>query len=371
MNIGVLRTSKRKSNGCRNKDDKGALESKLIESKAHTLELEKLKHDLEVELEDFKEENRVQQHVNDSELKVWNEKIRKKKEILEVEQELVDKRKQKIEHLEQQNTKLKDQLSKIDVNETPKTSADELRRLRDEIQKAKKEAKVVAKKNKEKIQQKEQEVAEAKYDMNKLVDQLEELNKQYRVNLHKCNQNDRVIKYGLYKNDSQINLMYGTKTSSSRKGVHSQYRSSNYGNYKKNSMRRRDLSAIQDRKVGKIHGSRFNMSKVNSSMESDSSRMYANGFRNNVSTNKLKAAKLNSKTNASVVYGNDPKDKMEVGPAKADRSVNDIKLTDTNSKNEASNIKAHTEADAKNNNLGELKGLKTTQKKKIETSVKL
>ena len=144
------------------KDDKDELESKLVESKMRTLELEKLKHDLEVELDDFKEENRVQQHVNDSELKVWNEKIRKKKEILQVEQQLVEKRKEKIAHFEEQNRKLKDELSKCDTGSAPKSSEDEKRKLRDEILRLKKEVKGIAKKNKEKVNKSQQDASEAK-----------------------------------------------------------------------------------------------------------------------------------------------------------------------------------------------------------------
>jgi hypothetical protein len=70
-----------------NSDNKNDIEDRLEESRKKTSELDKLKHDLEVELDDYKEENKYQKHVGDGELKVWNEKIRKKKELVNAETE--------------------------------------------------------------------------------------------------------------------------------------------------------------------------------------------------------------------------------------------------------------------------------------------
>lgn len=166
-------------------DNKVDIEASLEESKKKASELEKLKHDLEVELDDFKEENKVQQHVADDELKVWNEKIRKKKEMVDVETELIDKRKQKIQNFEKEHQKLKEELSKIDIVGDIKPNGNEIRKLHDAIETAKKQMIVSSKKNRELIREKENEVLSAKNEMNMLVDKLEEINKQYRVNLHK------------------------------------------------------------------------------------------------------------------------------------------------------------------------------------------
>lgn len=166
-------------------DNKVDIEAKLEESKKKTSELEKLKHDLEVELDDFKEENKIQQHVGDDDLKVWNDKIRKKKEMVGVENELVDKRKQKIQNFEKEHQKLKEELSKIDTVGEIKPNGNEIKKLHEAIDNAKKQINVNSKKNRELIREKENEVLSAKNEMNMLVDKLEEINKQYRVNLHK------------------------------------------------------------------------------------------------------------------------------------------------------------------------------------------
>jgi hypothetical protein len=168
-----------------NSDNKSDIENRLEESKKKTSELDKLKHDLEVELDDYKEENKYQQHVGDGELKVWNEKIKKKKELVDAETELVDKRKIQIEIFEKDFEKWKEVLIRIDKVTDVKPNGSEIKKLRGTIDQTKKQITTTTKKNREKIREKENEVLGAKNEMNMLVDQLEELNKQYRVNLHK------------------------------------------------------------------------------------------------------------------------------------------------------------------------------------------
>lgn len=79
----------------------------------------------------------MQQHVSDSELKVWNEKIRKKKEIIKVEEELAEKRKEKAHSFAKENEKLSTQLQKIEPVVEQKVTVNELRKLRDAIDAAK------------------------------------------------------------------------------------------------------------------------------------------------------------------------------------------------------------------------------------------
>lgn len=111
--------------------------------------------------------------------------------------------------------------------------------------------------NKDLIREKENEVIAAKNEMNKLVDRLEELNKFHRVNLHKFNQNERVIKYGLYDargvSESQMNISYAEKSASVR-GALSQVRTSQYNNYQDRAEHKRDRSAVNTRNVGKKYG---------------------------------------------------------------------------------------------------------------------
>ena len=76
-------------------------------------------------------------------------------------------------------------LIRIDKATDVKPNGNEIRKLHDTIIQTKKQITATTKKNREKIREKENEVLGAKNEMNMLVDQLEELNKQYRVNLHK------------------------------------------------------------------------------------------------------------------------------------------------------------------------------------------
>jgi hypothetical protein len=385
-----------------------SLRDKLKKANKRRAELEKTKHDLEVGLEDFKEEQRVQQHVSDGELKVWNEKIRKKKEIIKVEEELAEKRKEKAQSFAKENVKLTQQLQKIEPISDPKVTANELRKIRDGIEAAKKQFKLTTKKNKEAIREKENQVLAAKNEMNKLVDRLEELNKLHRVSLHKYNQNERIIKYGLYDtkgvSESQLDITYGSKSASTR-GALSQVRSSQYANYQDKTGYRRDRSAVNTRNVGKKFGKNFDSNYLNSSIESKE-QFTKGALSNQTSTNKLKnIKKMKNKNNVSVVYGNEAKDKIEVNKKpNQDISLGNIKVPELQPKREADNIKAHRDLDEKKNDvskekpvtkdaktkqkdtkddkrteesqdtgskeLGQLKGLKTGQKK-IETSVKL
>lgn len=385
-----------------------SLRRKWRKANKRRAELEKVKHDLEVELDDFKEEQRVQQHVSDGELKVWNEKIRKKKEIVRVEEELAEKRKEKAQSFAKENVKLTQQLQKIEPISDPRVTANEMRKVRDAIEAAKKQLKLTTKKNKETIREKENQVLSAKNEMNKLVDRLEELNKLHRVHLHKYNQNERIIKYGLYDtkgvSESQLDITYGSKSASTR-GALSQIRTSQYEHYQDKTGYRRDRSVVNTRNVGKKFGKNFDSNYLNSSVESKE-QLGNVTLSNQTSTNKLKnIKKMKNKNNASVVYGNETKDKIEVNKKpNNDISLGNIKVPELQPKREADNIKAHRDLDEKkpepskdkpvakdNKNkqkenkdhekteesqdtgskeLGQLKGLKMA-KKKIETSVKL
>lgn len=302
--------------------------------------------------------------------------------MVEVEQKISEMWKQKEVDIKNAASQKKDNINEL------KAKSEEIKKLKQSIEAAKAEAKASSKKNKEMIREKENQVLSAKNNMNKLIDKLEELNKQYKVNLHKLNQNERSIKYGLYDqrvgSESQLSVSFtGNKTGALR-GSHSQYRDSQYSKYQRGASNyKRDMSAVSTRNVGRKHGKNFTSSNLNSSV-SDADKTYgANSSGRKV--NKLKSIKNNS----SVVYGTDPKTQLDLKQSK-DSTMPDIKLSNqkTKTKTESDNIKAHRDMDEKNiretklppakdaspskdEQLGQLKGLKVTNKKKIETSVKL
>jgi len=368
--------------------NKEELEQKLEESRKRNAELEKKKHDLEVELEDFKEENKIQQPVRDSELKVWNEKIRKKREIVKTEQELFDKRKEKSEMFAQKIQELKQKLQKVETTSEPKMSEDEKRKIKDQIEVRKKEIKMMKQKNKQIIKEKETHLQSSKKEMNDLIDQLEEINKTFKVKQHKINIIDRKVKYGISggrdSSENQLRQSYASKITSNRAN-RSQYRVSQYDKSNPGAAYQRDLSAVNSRMIGKNYKKKFKNNSLNSSVDSKEA-MKRNNSTNKVPGNKLKSMRKNVKeNNASVVYGNNPSKMLDEGKGhKADISVGNIDIKDQKPRKEADNLKAHlTDSKYKvfniveknekpiEKDLGKLKGLKTAQKQKIETSVNL
>ncbi|CAI2370067.1 unnamed protein product [Moneuplotes crassus] len=309
----------------------------LTQSLKRTAELKKLHHDLEVELNDFKEENKVQKSsVNDSELKILNEKIKKKKELLAVEKELMDKRKEKIEVFEKENQKLKQQAEKGKPDTPVKPSPSEIEKVKNEIAAVEKQLKITMKKNRTDLRNREKEEYAKNSEMKEIADQLDEVNKLYRINLHKFSENERKIKYGINDRSltsSQFNKALQSKISGNRI-TKSQIRSSNYGRFKKSTSRRRDLSSVNKRgQLAKAYGNNVNSSYINSSMETSSSRAYG-------LTNQL------SKDNVNM--SNFAKDNIKIKSS----------INDSSSKLDQTGLR-------------ELKGLKNEQKKQIETSVHL
>lgn len=321
---------------------------------------------MEVQLEDAKEESKYFQPVSISEVKLWNQDIKK-------EVEMVKK--------EQKNAMNNPVAPKREHMAELKTKAEEIKRLKQAVEDLRKESDATIKQNKKRIREKENQVLSAKNNMNQLIDRLEECNKRHKVNLHKVNNNERIIKLGLYDNkgisESQMNLSYTGPKAASIRGSHSQYRASNYSQYQKGSKYKRDLSAVNTRNVGRKYGKNFNSNYLNNST-SETDNHY--GASSRKKPNKLKSIKNNS----SVIYGKDKSSKLEINHKKADASMGDIKIADQRGKRESDNIKAHRDRkDSKDERvpsakdtpeskeLGELKGIKVGKKKKIETSVKL
>lgn len=173
---------------------------------------------------------------------------------------------------------------------------------------------------------------------------MDELNKLYRINLHKINQNERKIKYGLFDRKeasaSQLGVIHGNKLVSFR-SAKSQVKESYANKFQRNTFKRRDLSAVNSRGFGsKAYGTNLNSSYINSSMDTSSSRIY--GLANNRSSNQQKNIK-NTK-------------KMRKEP-------NNINIKKA--------VEESTTSKQDNSELRELKGLKIGEKKKIETSVNL
>lgn len=340
------------------------LETKLAASKAKRAELEKQKHDLEVELEDFKDEQKLVQPVSDSELKIWDEKIRKKREIIDVEKELADKRKQKAENFKRENASLSQKIQKMDNVGAPKPTGNELKKLQTNVEQLKKEAKAVTKKNKEILREKENEVLKAKNEMNQLIDKLEEVNKKNRVSSHKATQNERIIKYGLYEvrggSESQMNISYDSRMMNLR-GSKSQYRKSNYQRDMVKS--NRDRSAINPRNLNKSY--HVGAKNLNSSIDSKTGKKIASKNR------------LNIKNKAAAAYGTTEVTEKKSGKVPKNPvspAVKDVKPKQDQS--ESDNIKAHLKGNqpspkSSEKKLADLKAPATGQRQKIETSVKL
>jgi hypothetical protein len=168
-----------------------------------------------------------------------------------------------------------------------------------------------------------------------------------------------------------VDNMYGNSDGGGR-GTRGQYMNSKFNKYDP-TFGKRDLSAANGRVLGKLTGGNINSSYLNTSVDTSNSK--ANGLKANNSSNKLKTIKkMNNKNNVSVV--NDKgKSKLESGSKKQDISVNSIKLKNSNIRNESTNIneqiKNQKTIGGDKKELGDLKGLKTVSKKKIETSVKL
>jgi hypothetical protein len=326
-----------------NRDD---LQAQLDLTKANIGELRKAKHDLEVELEDFKEETRIQQPVSDGELKVWNEKIKRKSELLRTEQELVEKRKEKVERFSRKNDEMQQILSKVDGMGEPKVTGSEIKKLRENIDEMKKEVMATKQKNKNIIREKENQLLSAKNDMNGLIDRLEEVNKIYRVNLHKHAHNERVIKNNLFGNrvfsESQMAAIGFGSSSTSNRLHRSQYRESYYEAHIKNAPSKRDRSVAYTRNIVGKAAFINNGSYLNNSIDSkEAIKRYK--LSNRTNSNKFKNMKKNVKeVNSSVLYGSDSQQKLEVSDKlNADISAGNIKLKNEKLKTEADNIKAH------------------------------
>lgn len=201
-------------------------ESKLKESKIKVKVLQKEYHALEVQLNRSKEEMDTSTNIttdsgfgsgeeyqavsNYNELKVWNEKIRRKKEILEgIEKDI--KKREKAKEINEKNTELKSKLEVSRAMNKPKVTAAEMKKVREAIEAEKRSSKIVIKKNKDKYREKENEVLQAKHQLNLLTTQLGEINKMFRVSQYRESQYARTLKYNLYdrargNSESQLNI---------------------------------------------------------------------------------------------------------------------------------------------------------------------
>lgn len=182
----------------------------------------------------------------------------------------MDKRKEKIEAFEKENQKLKQQAEKGKPDTPVKPSPSEIEKVKNEIAAVEKQLKITMKKNRADLRNREKEEYAKNSEMKEIADQLDEVNKLYRINLHKFSENERKIKYGINDRSltsSQFNKVLQNKISGNRI-TKSQIRSSNYGRFKKSTSRRRDLSSVNKRgQLAKAYGNNVNSSYINSSIE--------------------------------------------------------------------------------------------------------
>ena len=289
-------------------------------------ELEKIKHDLEIELDDFKEESKISQPVNDSELRVWNDKIHKKQELVNAEQDNEKKNKENFDKIQKENEKLHGDLGNIDNLSNPKLSGNELKKVREGIEIAERNIKICSKKNKDLIREKENEVLTSKNELNLLIDKVGELNKIYRINQYRYSQNDRIIKYNLYEvrgeSDSHLDLTYNSKTGSSR-GVMNKNRGHHLSG-KENFTSKRERSAINTRNPNKKDPN-FNSGYLNNSDISGGIGRYQGNSKNQ--GNRFKTMKkMNEKVNSSMTYGDKSKNKIDLIGSKQDMTLDNIKI---------------------------------------------
>jgi len=260
---------------------------------------------------------------------------------MRVENDLINKRKEKVDKFTKDNQKLKEKLSKGREATPQKPSRSEVDKVKREIEEIQKQIEVQKKKNRDIQKKKETEGKSAKLETKQLNNKLDEINKIYRINLHKISENERRIKFGIFDkrgvSTSQINI--NSNKISSLRGSKSQVRQSNLDRFRKSSVGRRDLSAANNRfKQSPVYGgANMNSSYINSSMETSTSNVY--GLKTQKSKKKLKDVKTPIK--------------RELSNLKINQTVDEVKPTQENTE------------------LRELKGLKIGQKKTIETSVNL
>lgn len=253
----------------------------------------------------------------------------------------MQKRKEKIENFEKDNQKLKQKLDKNKSNTPEKPSPSEIERVKDEILTVQKNLKIMLKKNRNVIKTQEKEKFQNDLELKSLQDRLEEVNKLYRINLHKVSENERRIKYSITdrKANSQFN---SSQKGFPGRGAHSQVRASNYNKFRKSGSKRRDLSAVNLRNpASKAYGNtsmNMNNSYMNNSMETSSTKAY--GLKSNISKDQIGLK-------------NPPKIEKINNKVKIKNSIGDEGVKETKTE------------------LRELKGLKNGQKQQIDTSVHL